>query len=112
MPLNEEQEAKVRAYAQKNGLDEEKLVEEANKIQDSGAGQVAQEGSTPDNGGPPSSSTEKPKLFQYHLPFVTVKEVRQNWLGLTDSFPGDNEVAAEWAAKYESSAESTTPEGG
>lgn len=110
MPLSKQQEEKVRAYAQANGLDEERLVQEASKVQDSDAGQVAQEGSTPNSGGPPSSSTEKPKLFQYHLPFVTVKEVRQNWLGLTDPFPGDNEVAAEWSAKYEGSSE-PPPEG-
>jgi hypothetical protein len=36
----------------------------------------------------------------YLLPFVTVAEVRQKFLGLTESFPGDKSVASDWATAH------------
>ncbi len=100
MPLSQEQKDHLTAEAEKRGLDPAKLIAAAedhlaqaveSQPKDSGGAKAAKEsGATPD----------QPKLFQYHLPFVTVKEVRQHWLGLTDSFPGDSEVASEWAAKH------------
>lgn len=44
------------------------------------------------------------KLYEYHLPFVFVREIRKTFLGLTDPFPGDNEVASDWVRSHPSTA--------
>lgn len=93
MPLTDEQRAKLEAAAKERGLDPAALIREAEKIAPR-AGQDDDPGSDRDE-----QPKEQPKLFMYLLPFVTVREVRQVWLGLKDSFPGDSEVAAAWAAK-------------
>jgi hypothetical protein len=96
MPLTKEQEDAVRAEATRRGIDPEKLIKAADlasrdKNRDSGGSKAA------DDSG---ASSDQPKLYQYHLPFVTVREVRQVWLGLKEPFKGDDEIAAEWAAKF------------
>lgn len=48
---------------------------------------------------PTQGKNSEIKLFQYHLPFVKVREVRQ-YLGFTEAFPGDDEVAGDWAMKH------------
>ena len=85
--LSPEQKTKIEAEAARRGLDPAELVRAAEQEQ----------GSTET---PPAGGPDKPKLFQYHLPFVTVREVRKNWLGLEAPFAGDSEVASEWAAKH------------
>lgn len=96
MPLTEQQKSALEAEAKKHGIDPAELVAEAEAVlskrdskQPGGKGDAP----APDAG-------ELPKLFMYHLPFVRVREVRQIWLGLTESFPGDDEIASEWAAKH------------
>lgn len=95
VPLSEKQKELLRAEADKRGIDPDKLIaaaeREAGRSQDSTAPKAANVS---------AERAEPPKLFQYHLPFVTVREVRQVWLGLTDAFPGDNAIAAEWAAEH------------
>lgn len=91
MPLSAEQKAKLQAEAARRGIDPAKLIAAAERAIDA------------DSAGPEARSSapgDPPKLFQYHLPFVTVREVRQKWLGLTESFPGDSAIASEWAAKH------------
>ena len=97
MPISNDQRSRLAAAAQERGLDPAKLIAEAER---QAAGQPDAPGDKPKGDAP--TSAEKPKLFMYLLPFVTVREVRQNWLELTDSFPGDNMPAAEWAAKFAS----------
>ena len=46
---------------------------------------------------------EKPNLYMYHLPFVTVNEVREIWLDLP-AVAGGDEYAGVWAAKHGSTA--------
>lgn len=111
MQLDDNQRAKLKAYAAEKGLDEAKLIAAAEASDESpGEGQQAQ-GEQKQNAGPPSS-TEKPKLFMYLLPFVTVKEVRSIWLEIEDAFPGDSEVASEWASKHGGGGGATKPEDG
>jgi hypothetical protein len=102
MALTDKQRAALEAAAKERGLDAAKLVAaaeaEAGGSQETGA----QKSGVP-------ASAEKPKLFMYLLPFVTVREVRQIWLELDDSFAGDNEVAAAWAAKFASTGSGEPP---
>lgn len=92
--LTEDQKNKLRTRAADSGVDPDALIAEAEKIT-SASDQTGNAAPSPG-----SAPTDPPKLFQYHLPFVTVREVRQVWLGLTEAFPGDNRVAAEWAAEH------------
>lgn len=106
MPLTNKQRAAIEAKAKEAGVDPARLLAEAESIS---SGQSA----APDTKGDSSRSvpsTEQPKLFMYLLPFVTVREVREVWLGLSDSFPGDDEVASAWAAK-QGGGGSTPPDG-
>ena len=89
MPLTDKQRAALEAKAKENGVDPAKLIAEAE----------AMSGGSDASGSKASSGAEQPKLFMYLLPFVTVREVREVWLGLSESFPGDGEVASAWAAK-------------
>jgi len=47
----------------------------------------------------PSGNGEPPKIFQYHLPFMRVSEIRAA-IGLTDSVPDDDMMSQEWLAKH------------
>ena len=102
--LTEKQRAALTAAAKEQGVNPVDLIEEAEALSGDG-GKPAE----PDKPGT-SSSGEPPKLFMYHLPFVRVREVRQVWLGLTESFPGDDEIASEWAAKHGADAAPPEPE--
>ena len=88
MPLSDQQKEALRKEAASRGVDANALIAEAESIQSS---------APPDAKSAPSA--DQPKLFMYLLSFVTVREVREHWLGLSESFPGDNEVASVWAAK-------------
>ena len=93
MPLTSQQRAALEAKAKEVGVDPVKLIAEAEGLL------APKSAASPDSSTAPDATAEKPKLFMYLLPFVTVKEVRENWLGLTESFAGDGEVASSWAAK-------------
>jgi hypothetical protein len=92
MPLTDKQREALEAKAKERGIDPAKLIAEAESTL---SGSTA----SPKSRDAADATAEKPKLFMYLLPFVTVREVRENWLGLTDSFPGDGQVASTWAAK-------------
>lgn len=96
--LTPEQKAALAQVAEREGVDPQELVSAAERIvaADAGGGQKP----APATPGAEIGKSAPPKLFMYHLPFVTVKEVRQRWLGLTDSFAGDAAVASEWAADH------------
>lgn len=88
MALTNEQRSILTAEAKRRGIEPADLIAAAEGS-----------GSSSPKTAEAAGGSEKPKLFMYLLPFVTVREVRQNWLGLTDSFAGDSEVASKWAAK-------------
>lgn len=92
MPLSDEERSKLEAVARQRGIDLAKLIAAAEESRGAPPESANSTGTT--------SAGEKPKLFMYLLPFVTVREVRHNWLGLSDSFAGDSEVASAWAAKH------------
>lgn len=105
MQLDDQQRARLREVATREGIDPEELIAAAESEDDerpTSAGEEAASGAAPAN-------VEPPKLFQYHLPFVRVREVRRVWLGLTEAFPGDDEIASEWAAKFSGGQATVTP---
>lgn len=92
MPLTEEQKTLLRTKAAERNVDPEALIAEAERLtQSSDAGSAAA-----DSSAPAAKSTDKP-LYMYHLPFVTVNEVRTIWLGL-GPIAGGEEYAAKFAA--------------
>jgi hypothetical protein len=102
MPLDQQQREALERAARENGVDPADLIKAA---EEEIAGAEPKSDGKPDAkgaSGEQSAGVEPPKLFQYHLPFVRVREVRKVWLKLDEPFPGDDEIAAEWAAKFES----------
>lgn len=89
--LTDKQRGALEAKAKERGVDPAKLIAEAEAIMSGGKSVSTAPSDDP--------GAEKPKLFMYLLPFVTVREVRERWLGLMDSFPGGEEIASAWAAK-------------
>lgn len=104
MPLTSAQRSALEAKAKEAGVDSAKLIAEAKAML--GAGESAQSADT--NPASASASGEKPNLYMYHLPFVTVNEVRTIWLDLPEIDGGD-EYAGVWAAKQ---GASTKPDPG
>ena len=94
MPLSDAQKTRLAAEAQKRGLDPAKLIAAAEKAAQAPATKADAAASTVE---------APPNLYMYHLPFVTVNEVRTIWLKL-DEIPGGDEFAGVWAAKQGASA--------
>lgn len=92
--LSKDQVDLLRAEAVRRGIDPDALIAAAESPQPSALA---------------SSAKDKPNLFMYLLPFVTVNEVRTIWLEL-DPMAGGEQYAAEWAAKQ--SAPPATPQDG
>jgi len=101
MPLTNQQRAALEAKAKEHGVDPAKLIAEAESLISASPARADK--------GKDAPSAEQPKLFMYLLPFVTVREVREVWLGLSDPFPGDREIASAWAAKQGGGGDSGTP---
>lgn len=109
MPLSAEQKAKLEDEAQRRGIDAAKLIAAAEKELSAGSGsqtttappstKVETEGKA-DKGKPAKAEApaEKPNLFMYLLPFVTVNEVRTIWLEL-EPIAGGEKIASKWAAE-------------
>jgi hypothetical protein len=101
MPLTSAQRTALEAKAKEAGVDPAKLIAEAEKISSNGS---ASEPKAPGA----AAKGEKPNLYMYHLPFVTVNEVRENWLDLPPVAGGD-EYAGAWAAKQGGTTEEPEP---
>lgn len=97
MQLTNQQRAALEAKANEIGVDPKELIAEAESLQSESPQPATRPAASPNAGS--ASSADRPKLFMYLLPFVTVREVRTNWLGLSEVFAGDNEIASAWAAK-------------
>ena len=102
MPLNDRQRALLETEAKKRGVDPVALIREAEKLVDA----VNAKADTKAPGA--AAKGEKPNLYMYHLPFVTVNEVRTIWLDL-EPVSGGDEYAGVWAAKQTSGG--TAPDG-
>lgn len=95
--MDAEKERELRAEAEREGVEPDDLIAAAEEVEaEEDEPATEGDGKKRSAGG---KDGERPKLFQYHLPFLTVREVRE-FLGMTDPFPGDAKVAAEWALKY------------
>lgn len=95
MPLSSQQHDALTAKATALGIDPDELIAAAEEELASAPGDKAAAKS------PPASTADTkaaPPLYQYHLPFVTVNEVRTIWLGLPAIDGGDMNAAA-WTAK-------------
>lgn len=93
MPLTSKQRQALEAKAKEKGVDAAKLIAAAEALASSGE-KAADSAKTPGA----AVKGEKPNLYMYHLPFVTVNEVRTIWLDL-DPVAGGGEYAGVWAAK-------------
>jgi hypothetical protein len=101
MPLSSDQRAMLEAEAQRRGIDPAKLIDAAEKDL------AGASGSQPAGGASAKAAkAETPPLYMYHLPFVTVNEVRTVWLGL-GAVAGGDQYAADWAAERASAAAPT-----
>jgi hypothetical protein len=101
--LSDQQRAALEAEAKRRGVDPAKLIAAAEAQSSGGVAAPAPKAPT----GPTATKNENP-LYQYHLPFVTVNEVRQGWLGL-GPMDGGEENAAKYAARM-LAGETTKPE--
>lgn len=96
MALTSEQRSRLEAEAKRRGVDPAALVAEAEAL--------SEESAASDESGKPAkpAKTDAP-LYAYHLPFVTVNEVRTVWLGL-GPVPGGEQYAGEWIVERSAGA--------
>jgi hypothetical protein len=94
MPLDRDMEQRVRAAAEARGHDPDEAVAEAEKRMASRAAK----GNAPKTG--EASRPVADRLLVGFLPFIKVKELRANWLGLPDSIPDDELTCAQYQAKH------------
>ena len=103
MALTPKQIEKLNTAAASAGVDPVALKAAAEKL--------SAEPAAPTATGRPAPSAAQPQrqqLYQYHLPFLLVREVRAylraGGIVLDETFPGDGENAAEWAAEMSGTA--------
>lgn len=106
MALSSEQRAALKAEAERRGVDVDELIAAAElELEGDDAGD--EKNKTAGKAAPAAAAAPaQPPLYQYHLPFVTVNEVREKWLGL-GPVAGGEMYAGEWIAKQTSSASSS-----
>jgi len=97
--LSQDQRAKLTAEAERRGIDADKLIAAAEK---------RLSGDVKADKKPVAPSAEPKPLYMYHLPFVTVNEVRETWLGL-DPIPGGEMNAAKYAAEQSAPVKTDPP---
>lgn len=88
MALSPSQERAVRAEAERRGLDPDEAVERAGGVEESNGGE---------------SATGKPtfeRLLIGAFPFIKVRELRSNWLGLSERVEDDEMFCGDFAAKH------------
>lgn len=103
MPLSPDQIAALRAAAAREGVDPDALVAAAEE-------HPAESGAERKDTGAAPTATEPPKLFQYHLPFVLVRELRSKWLGLDERIADDDMLCGEFAVKHGGATAPVAPE--
>ena len=86
--MTPDQEARLRARAEAEGLDAEALVALARTAAPS----------TADAPEPDAPKTEV-KIYQYHLPFMRVRELRA-FIGLSERIPDDDALCGEFLARH------------
>jgi hypothetical protein len=98
--LTDEQRKRVREAAEAAGHD----PDEAEKMADGMAGSDGGEAGASEEPAKKSPAADAPKLFQYHLPFITVAELRS---AISGAFPDglgsiadDGLPCGEWLEKH------------
>lgn len=100
MPLSPEQREKISELAEKLGVEEKTLLTMAEELQRETSDEVASPAARDDRGPAEiAESSEPPKIFQYHLPFLTVAEIRAS-IGMTGAVPDAGMLAGEWLARH------------
>lgn len=113
MALDAKTREAIAARAKAKGLDVQALTAAVEKMQ---AGANAPTEPAPTAGDATDTATpvpDRPTLFMYLLPFVTVKEVRAH-MGFPGPLPGASgtEIASDWAAAHPvASPTDSTPRG-
>ena len=98
--LTSSQRIRIEQEASARGVDPDELIAEAEAV-------LAERDKPAPSGSAKPGKTDVP-LYMYHLPFVTVNEVRTRWLGL-DAVAGGEQYAAEWAAERSAVAKAEAP---
>lgn len=86
--LSAEQTALIKAEAAKRRLPEKSLLQAAERIVSASDGTVAK-----------TANSDTPKIFQYHLPFLRVHEIRA-FIGLTERIANDDMLCGEFMARF------------
>lgn len=81
--LSADQIQALREAAEAEGVDPEDLIAAAQEY----------------DGSAPAEPLEPIKLFQYHLPFLKVREVRE-YLRLTEAVPDQEMLCGEWLGRH------------
>lgn len=104
MPLDPAAEKRIRAEAAKRGQDPDAAVARAEKSGAKPSGNDAP--AKPDAGGKPVAD----RLLIGFLPFIKVRELRAEWLGLTERIDDDEMTCGDFAAKHGGTAAPTAAE--
>lgn len=99
--LTSSQRIRIEQEAAARGVDPDELIAEAEAVL------AERDKPAPTGGSAKPGKTDVP-LYMYHLPFVTVNEVRTRWLGL-DPVAGGEQYAAEWAAERSAAVKADEP---
>lgn len=104
MPLSPSQRERVAAEAKRRGVDPEAAIAAAEKA---ARPRPAPDDSPPDGDAPSTApagdSPSRPiadRLLIGFLPFIRVRELRANWLGLDERIADDDLTCGEFQAKY------------
>lgn len=106
MPLSPETEAKIRAEADRRGLDPDEAVKRAGRAAPVAAGAGAD--AWPTATGRPVAD----RLLIGFLPFIKVRELRSLWLGLDERIADDEMTCGDYQVKHGGAAPApAAPEG-
>lgn len=97
MALSSAQIAAIEAKARERGVDPERLKAAAERVS-------GRTGAPKTNDDAP----QRPSLSAFMLPFLTVREIRQA-IGLDAPFPGDPQIASDWAARHPADPQYAAP---
>lgn len=97
-PLSDIDRARLRQVAEERGVDAEALIAEAEAMRSEREGGG-------DAGGEAGAQSAKPafdRLLIGAFPFIRVRELRSNWLGLADEEPveDDHLTTGKWLEKH------------
>ena len=108
MPLDASTMKRIRDEAMKRGADPEKALAEAERLRASSTPKApAAEADAPaEKNGRPLAD----RLLIGFLPFIKVRELRSEWLGLSERIPDDEMTCGEYQLKHGGAPAPTTPE--